>query len=239
MTSILKIEIMKLKRSSVLSMMVSLALLPIVSGYYTIGKFIALGDNASWDDLYNFSIPIYTLVILPTLIIISFAMISRIEYLNNGWKQYLCLPVSKTKIYISKLLIGSFLIFGSILVYCVGYIIAGFMNGLSQPINYFILLKLVGIFVASLPVVVFQYFLSMRFANLGLPLGIGFTFMLPNFMVAGSDKYYIFYPWSYPYALGKAEAFGMMEITMLVISIVVPLLMFLFGLKKFISKDII
>ncbi len=52
-------------------------------------------------------------------------------------------------------------------------------------------------FAAAMPIMSIQYWLSVTFAQVGIPLAIAAGLSLPNLLVANS-KYWIFDPWTYP-----------------------------------------
>ncbi|MCW3106766.1 MAG: hypothetical protein JWQ09_1272 [Segetibacter sp.] len=125
---------------------------------------------------------------LPMLIVLLIALVLNIEHKSNTWKHIFVLPVSKTKIFLSKYLLLISLI---ILFYCL--LIIFLLSGgllLSLWKSEFNFLKLrpsylyasihsgiaafvIKSFISTLAIVAIHFWLSFRVKNLFLTLGIG------------------------------------------------------------------
>ncbi|GFN23497.1 hypothetical protein [Thermanaeromonas sp. C210] len=52
-------------------------------------------------------------------------------------------------------------------------------------------------YIASLPLMIITFLLSINISQMGIPLGTGIGFTLPSLLVANT-RYWVFYPWTYP-----------------------------------------
>jgi ABC-type transport system involved in multi-copper enzyme maturation permease subunit len=111
------------------------------------------------------------------------SLIVQIEYRNNAWKQVNTLPLSLTTIYFSKLavvlvMMAEFFILFDVAVYVSAIVPATLLGNVSYPRAHLPLGAFVAdtghYWMASLPIVVAQYVLSLRFRNFLVPVGVGF-----------------------------------------------------------------
>jgi hypothetical protein len=125
---------------------------------------------------------------LPLLMVLITALVINIEHKSNTWKQVFVLPVSKTKIFISKYLV---LLTLMLLLYClliIFYLLGGYMLGTWKPefgfvnqspsysygnIHTNIIAYISKSFIAVLAIVAIHFWLSFRLKNLFSTIGIG------------------------------------------------------------------
>lgn len=240
-----KMELLKIKRSKLLFIASFFPLLSIAQGAGMVKSIAASGEAGDfWVSLFSGGTLLYGMFILPMVITIIIAMITRIEHSNNGWKQLLALPVKRENVYLSKLLLVLILLLFSIAILIVGIIASGMALGAPGHIPYeIVVLRPLLALIASLPIIGLQFYLSMRFKHIGIPLGIGIGAILPIILIANSAKYWIFYPWTYPLLTIMPnsiisiapEKYGIMY----GISVISFIMIILMGLKQFNRKDII
>lgn len=159
--------------------------------------FMQPGDNPwieAWTQIAIFMGPF----ILPILVGIFTVLIFRSEHIGGGWKQILALPISRTKVYISKFLLVAVLMGITQFVVLVLFLFFGFIKGIKAdiPLMNLIIFSFRG-WLASLPLISIQLIPSLHWDNFGVPLGINIIFTLPSLFVANS-KLGQFYPWTQP-----------------------------------------
>lgn len=243
MKDIFEIEILKLKNSKILSIVILAPIFMVVQGvsnlirYYDL--FTGKGQNV-WEQLYNQSMILYVSVLFPILISIVMTLMARIENANNSWKHYLSLPVKKEKIYGIKFIIGCGLVFINIIVLIISMLIAGGIMGVKGHIPYnTVLIQPMVIYVSALPIMAILYVLSIRFSHMALPLGVGIGLSIPAMLVANS-KLWIFYPWTYPIMAGLGgdmDTFSKGNIVY-IISFILLIAVFSFGYGRFKKRDV-
>ncbi|NLW40050.1 MAG: ABC transporter permease subunit [Tissierellia bacterium] len=244
MRNIFGIEILKLKNSKALWIVTLAPIFMVVQGALNLMRYYDLftgqGQNV-WEQLYSQSMIFYVSILLPILISIVMTLIARIENTNNNWKHYLSLPIDREKVYGIKFIIGCMLVFINILVLISSIIIAGKILGIEESIPYMDLLtKPMATYIAAFPIMAILYVSSIGFAHMAIPLGIGIGLTLPAMIVANS-KFWIFYPWTYPIMAalgGDMEIFNKGNI-IYIVSPMLLILVFSFGYKRFLKRDII
>lgn len=246
MLKTLKIELLKIKRSKIFFVATLFPMIAIIQGIgFAQNMKGKEGMEDIWMLLFSNSVLIYGLLIFPMLVTIIIAMITRIEHSNNGWKGLLSLPLKRKDVYLSKLLLGCGILLYNIVILSTGIIASGIVFGASRPIPFdVVLLRPILAFIAALPIISLQFYLSMRFKNAGIPLGVGALSILPTILVANSTKYWIFYPWTYPMLTMMPHFITSSDQTMKYsimygVSIISFIMIIGMGLLQFNKKDIL
>lgn len=129
--------------------------------------------NEQWQAMGGF--------LLPMGIILTVSLVLQIEYRNNTWKQVFAGPQSYALIFFSKFSVLLLRLLQFFLYFNLGIFISGILPSLilaghlptgAVPWTHF--LKGNGWYLlTSLPVLAFQFFLSLNFRNFMIPLGSG------------------------------------------------------------------
>jgi hypothetical protein len=158
-----------------------------------------------WTSLWRSSWESMAIFFLPMAAILVTSLITQIEYRNNAWKQVHALPLSSGVIFFSKLavilvLMAQFFLLFDVAVYLSGVVPSLLLRNVpfpSAPLPLWAFLADTGNYmVASLPIIVFQYLLSLRFKNFLVPVGVGFMAWV-GALSALSWKYGYIIPYSY------------------------------------------
>lgn len=242
MKKVLEAELLKLKHSKILALAMFLPLFFVGLGITNFIRykeiFTSKGQNV-WQQMYTQSTLFYGLFLLSLFVTIIMAILVRIENCENNFRRILTLSVKRGQIYLAKFIIGSGIVLlnlmgFSIMIVVLGSIVAG---NIKIPLN--IIYSPFLAFIALLPVMAIQYYLSMKFSNIGIALGIGATFSIPSVLISNT-KFWILFPWTYP---GRAILTGAnvhfeTGIYMYVIGVIVALVFIFRGMYEFNEKDI-
>jgi hypothetical protein len=169
------------------------------------------------------------------------AIIVRIENSENNFRRILTLSVKRKQIYLAKFLVGAGIVFLNLLGFMLMVIAAGSILAGNSKIPLGIIYGPLLAFIALIPVMAIQYYLSMRFSNIGVALGIGAIFSIPSVLISNT-RFWIFFPWTYP---GRAILTGANThpfetgIYMYVIGIVIAILFILKGMYEFEKIDVV
>lgn len=243
MLKTLRIELLKLKGLKLFLTATALPLFAVLQGrlFVTSLKGTERGMHP-WEMLYTGGVSQFSSLILPIVITIIMAMLTRVEHANNVWKQLFALPVKRGNVYFSKLIIGILIAVYSTLVFCFGIIIAGMSLGIKDtvPLGMILQRPVLGL-LASLPIAALQFYLSIKFSHIGIPLAFGAGLALPSMLVANSARYWIYYPWTYPIVVTLSETFslGQRGSMVYIISIVSFVIIVCLGFIEFRKKDIV
>ncbi|CAG4997523.1 hypothetical protein DYBT9275_01792 [Dyadobacter sp. CECT 9275] len=140
-------------------------------------------------------------------ILLIIGLILNVEHKAHSWKHLFTLPVSRAKLYFVKLTF----IFTTILVFIILYFVFAISMGhflgivktelkfseFGVPSGY-ILKFITDFFVSIIPMVIIQYWISIRMENLVTSLGLGLLGLLLGLLFK-NGPYIIFFPYGMPF----------------------------------------
>ncbi|NQX46720.1 ABC transporter permease [Paenibacillus tritici] len=108
------------------------------------------------------------------------SLIANVEHQTSSWKQLLALPISRTAVFMAKLLLCLLLLAVSCLLLSAGTVLLGLLLGFGdQPIPYADVLRIgFAAYAAAMPVIALQLWLSLSYRNQTLPVSLGMTLSL-------------------------------------------------------------
>jgi hypothetical protein len=208
-SSNVKNELIKLKRTFAFWLtIISALIIPLLFFIVYMVKHAKLIPEAGvnpWDrylvDQVRNSIPF----LVPMFIVLITSLIIQIEHKSSGIKHLFALPIPKWGVYFSKLSIVLFSIIITYVYFFLAILLFGTLLGVFhsdlgfldfQP-DYLKYIKMLGLsFVASLGIVGIQFWLSFRFKNFIVPLGIGMTLVIVG-LIASRAPEAIYFPYAY------------------------------------------
>lgn len=144
-------------------------------------------------------------IILPMYVILITNLVIQIEYRNNTWKLVYTQPRSFANIFFSKFMVIHLFTINLLVLFNLSMIVSGLMvtavnhryvfNLSAFPTSLY-LITCGRIYLGILTVSVVQYWLSLRFRNFVVPLGIGIGLWLAGIVLMDWDKI-IYYPYMY------------------------------------------
>jgi hypothetical protein len=145
------------------------------------------------------------LLLLPMGIVLAASLIMQIEYRNNGWKQLHTTPQSPLTIFSAKLLTLILMTLTCFLYFNTGMLLAGVLPSLiftgRLPKANFPVYDLVSLnakfFLAALPILTFQYLLSLLFKNFLVPIGIGILLIIASLLLLEVWEHAYWIPYAY------------------------------------------
>ncbi|MVT42402.1 ABC transporter permease subunit [Chitinophaga oryziterrae] len=146
-------------------------------------------------------------VMLPMYVILLNNSIAQTEYRNNAWKQLYALPRSYADIFFSKFIVVQVMIIFYFLCFNLFCLIAavllfllkGVHNFFQLPIPWYQMLIIsIRVYIGILAVSAIQYWLSVRFRNFMIPLGIGLSLLIGCLLLGGWVKNHLYSPYLFP-----------------------------------------
>jgi hypothetical protein len=149
-------------------------------------------------------------------ILLIIALILNVEHKAHSWKHLFTLPVSRGKLYFVK---GTFIlttIITFIVLYLFFCLAVGRFLGIANPeLKFsefdipiaFILRFLLDFFISIIPMVVIQYWISLRMENLVTSLGVGLLGLLLGLLFKNSP-HIIYLPYALPFQLWNYQVTG-------------------------------
>lgn len=208
MFKLLKIEFLKLKHAMVLTTATICPLFAVMLGSIDLLSAVAERGNdvLQWSNLIYYIGLYFSVIVYVMCITIVLAMTGRIEHANNGWKHILSLPVRRGNIYFTKLIVGVTVITYCVLILWLGTIVTGKIIGVDGPIPFELVKTSLFSYYSALPIIAIQFYLSFSFNHIGIPLAVGTALTFPVLLILNS-KYWIYYPWTYPFAVFNTRFF--------------------------------
>lgn len=142
-------------------------------------------------------------------ILLIIALILNVEHKAQSWKHLFTLPISRSKIYSVKLLFIFATVIAFIVLYFIFAVFSGKFLGILKPElrfcdfgvpNVYILKFLLDFFVSIIPMIVIQYWISLRIENLVTSLGLGLLGLLVGLLFKNST-YIIYFPYAMPFQM--------------------------------------
>lgn len=163
-----------------------------------------------WDDFTEMSWKGMGFIYTPFFIVLLTCLFFNIEHKSNTWKHIFTLPILKSSIYINKLL--TLIIFIAIfyVLYIPIWIGCGFAVGLIKPQlqltthspDYVSLFSLCfHSFISSLGILAIHFWLSIRFKNMIIPIGIAVLgCIIWIALYQGRAEQITYFPYAYNYS---------------------------------------
>ncbi|MFC5589587.1 ABC transporter permease [Sporosarcina soli] len=243
MRKLFQSEFLKLRKSAIWLLIFVSPLLSLLLGLGA-DTMTELGQQ-QWIETLGMMTISHAILFLPLLTGIFSSFICRYEHVGGGWKQLLTMPVSRKNVYIVKVLIVSFLIALTQLLFVSGLFLIGWLKGFSTDIPWEVIgTSVLGGWVACLPLIALQMFVSVAWSSFAAPLAVNVIFTIPNMLIVNSEKFGPYYPWAQPFLLmmpSTGESFGALNVSATTLFIVVfgSLVLFLgSGLGYFLRKEI-
>ena len=207
---LLKIEILKIRRSLALLMMLAC---PFMVVLLSTGLFLKSANFAKphlWQTFWMGNMALWCYFMQPLYIALITALLNGNEHKNHTWRLMLTLPITQRQLYISKAILALAFVVGAnmCLLLLTGLDIGLFgLFGYSMQaaLDYPFAWTLLKISLACLPVVVIQHAISWRYSNIVLPLAIGVSATMAILQL-GSSKYWVYFPWSYTMMAANGSA---------------------------------
>ncbi len=199
---LVKIELLKTKRSLALLMMFLSPLMVVLINILLIINAGAEKINQSgWDGYWLGNFAIWTYFMLPLYAALITALLNGIEHNSNGWRYMASMPIKANDVFLAKYLLALIYLIGATLVLCVAVYLSIFVLHLfgftvKNSLSITILMKIPYSIIASLAILTIQHIVSWRWKNIVVPLGLGVLSTM-SILQFGSSKYWLYNPWTY------------------------------------------
>tara|TARA_R110001606_G_C15352313_1_gene647667 strand:- start:126 stop:908 length:783 start_codon:yes stop_codon:yes gene_type:complete len=208
-TSSLKNELIKLKRTFAFWLtIISAIIFPILFFIAYLLKHENLAPAAGinpWEKFMTTQIENSIPFFIPMFVVLITSLIMQVEHKSLGIKHLFALPIPKWSIYFGKLTIVIFAIITTYIYYYVAILLTGALLGAIhsdlafldfQPEHLKFLKVLATSFIATLGIIGIQFWLSFRFKNFIIPLGIGMFLAVIGIILSQATQS-IYFPYSF------------------------------------------
>lgn len=160
-----------------------------------------------WDTFLKGNLKAIAFLLFPLHVILTIAININIEHKENSWKKLFVLPIKRESIYISKLLLLLFQVFTSLIIFSISIFIFGGILGLVYnelkflnyyPEFYSYSKLIIRLFISILGIFSIQYFLSLFFRNIIIPISLGVFLTIVATIIVQGWEYSIYFPYAFP-----------------------------------------
>lgn len=201
MIVLLRAEVTKLRGSLALLLAVVAPALPAL---LVLLGMLGSRKTPAWGSVYlSFSLPVWSLFLMPMTIAAFTALVGQIEHRSRAWDHLLALPIRRWQLFAAKLAVTVAVIVGMTVLMLafatVAAAIAGAVRG-AMPLGTIpwaeILNRTAAMLAASAAFSVILLWTALRFANFVVPLGVGIAGVLValSVAIARTDKA-DYFPW--------------------------------------------
>ena len=198
---LLKIELMKVKRSKIVPLIFIAPLLVVASGIANLSRYFTPEYTNAWLAMFIQSALVYAYYLLPFSMIVVCVMIVGRETGNNGILKMLALPVSRYSLSIAKFCVLAFYLLMEMVVFLAVFVVAGTVAtrtmGVAETMPVLYLVKwCAGLFLTMLPCVGTMWAITVLFEKPLLSVGLNLLLVIPGVLVANTPLW-IAYPYCY------------------------------------------
>lgn len=217
---LLRSEIIKLKRSPtwyLLALVILLTTAGVFLGHLFDAHNMARLNTDPWQRYFRASFAIFNLFIVVPYTVLLVTSVVYVEQRANAWKYLYSQPYTRGRFYFTKWTGLVLLYLFSALVLLLGVVLSGHLLNVFRPeyeFTYyhpeysFLIQEMWHFFVASLGLISWQYWLSLRFQNILVPLGVGvFGFVFGIIISVTGQKLALFLPYSLPMIVRDFDMF--------------------------------
>lgn len=174
--------------------------------FFKTEHFIPKEGVNPWVRLLNDNINNTAVMLLPFFIFLMTALIAQIELRNNMTKQLYILPFDKSALHYAKISFIISLLAMTMIYFVIANIISGYLLGVLRPElkfleftpDYLATISITSkLFISSLGLFIIQYWLSMRFKNMIIPLGFGFGMYIASIIFMQGWEKVVYFPYAY------------------------------------------
>ena len=180
----------------------------------------------------------------PLAVTLAASVIANIEHQANGWKQTLSMPISRGKIYLSKLIWLTISLFLSTTIFLIGMVFLGKVLGFEGDVPWGLLIgDCYGMLITVLPIMAFQFWLSMTIKNQAFSILIGSVSSIVGLFLAAAQTTRWF-PLAYPIqsstVILQYEGIGYNPdfSAFLVVNLILGIILMFIGSKHFAKQNV-
>ncbi|MBO9659032.1 MAG: ABC transporter permease [Chitinophagaceae bacterium] len=149
----------------------------------------------------------FSIMLLPIFVVLTCSLIVQVEYKNNTWKQVFASPLSTGDIFFSKYIGILVMVLFLLIMFSVFLLLAGVLTDVFHPKFTFLETKVewgmlfrrsIKTFISLLGIISIQYWLSLRFRNFIVPIGIGLALVVSS-TIAMSWEHINKVPYAFPF----------------------------------------
>lgn len=203
MLKLLSVELLKIRRSLALLVMLVIPLVVVVLNLLVMIRQHELHAITApdWQFYWDGSSGLWSNFMLPLYVALITGLLNGQEHRNHTWRMMLTLPVSQLQLFVVKGFLAWLFVVGATAIMAMGAMLGAALLVLSGAtahgaVDFAMLPFIAKLAVTCLPVVAIQHAVSWRFQNIVLPMAVGVSATMGITQI-GSSSFWIYYPWAY------------------------------------------
>ncbi len=203
---LLRIELAKTRRS--LALLMALAC-PFVVVLLNFMIQVKSKRAVNWEMYWMGQTAVWSYFMYPLYIALVTALLNGNEHRNGTWRVMLTMPISRTQLYLAKLLLAFIFLLASnlaLFVFAAGsiYILGLLGFSVAGAFEFDFAHAIMVLMLASLPILSIQHWISWRIPNIVAPLTLSVAATMAILQV-GQSKDWVYHPWTYVMAALNAS----------------------------------
>jgi lantibiotic transport system permease protein len=199
-----------------------------------------------WLRFANNHMVFWAILMLPLFVTLETGLLNALEHGNKTWKQLYALPTPRWTVYAAKQVIAWALIGWSMVVLLGVTIANGYLLNWLRPemgLNVAIpwrtlLLWMGGTYLASWLIISFHHWVSARWPSFVAAMSVGIVATVAAVIIAQSDKWVGYYPWTLPGFLSFDLLTGKLRVAQFVVGLGGGVLVALLGMWDVSRRDV-
>jgi ABC-2 type transport system permease protein len=211
---VLSAEILKLKRTNALRMVIIAPLAVIALVTFLVGNVTTLILNQRielWQSLTRITLIFWSILMMPLYVTLETALVAGVDHAENHWKILITRPVPRWTFYTVKLFVVGAMTLLSMAILVCGLVAAGLILPKLQHDLHFatvipirqIIQKASEVFGLAFLLLAIQHWVSLRWRSFTVSVSFGIVGMVVGYGMlftarGGSPGFAIYCPWSFP-----------------------------------------
>lgn len=209
-TDLMKMELMKIRRSKIILLLMLPGILVIITGMASISDYISQQPDHAWEMMFVQSSLMYSYYLMPLSLVVICTMMLQREYVGRGILKTLTLPINPQKVSLAKMALILILLFTELFLYFLMFIAAGIITGLAAGISVSTPIWYLGswcikLFLAAIPMAALFWLISVALVKPILTLAVNLVLILPGILISNIPIIRLLYPFNYPGVLVTEE----------------------------------
>ena len=196
---LLKIEVLKVKRSKIFLLLFIAPLLVVLSGVASLHRYFTPEYTNAWAAMFIQSALVYAYYLLPLSMIVVCVMIAGRETTNNGIAKMLALPLSRYALSAAKFCVLLWYLFIEMTIFFIVFVLAGLFatqsSGITEtlPLPY-VLQWCCALFLTMIPSVAIMWAITVLFDKPLLSVGLNILLVIPGILAANTPLWVAYPP---------------------------------------------
>jgi len=216
-------ETLKMKRTLALWMVLLAPFVVVLLQFMVLSQRgrVLLRDGDVWRTVISGTYSVWAVLMLPLFITLETALLAGIEHSQKSWKHLYALRIPRSTFYIAKLIAATAIVAGACVVLALGTAGQGLVLARMFPHVKFaavpwndLAVGAASMFLSSWLLIALHSWVALRWPSFALACCSGMAATVGTVLVASSERFWKFYPWSLPFHAAQAAQSAQLALTL-------------------------